>query len=183
MMQNAHELVVAEWLNTDTAPTLAGLRGKVILIEAFQMLCPGCVSHGLPQAKKVFETFSEDDVAVLGLHTVFEHHSAQGTADALGAFLHEYRIPFPVGIDQPSGTGPLPVTMMTYHMQGTPTQLLIDRQGRLRAQRFGAVDDLRLGMEIGALIAEPTAVFERPPADKLPNQKGSSCDDSGCPIP
>ena len=91
MMQNAPELTVSAWLNTDNAPTLIGLRGKVILIEAFQILCLGCVSHGLPQAKKVFETFNEDDVAVLGLHTVFEHHSAQGTTDALGAFLREYR--------------------------------------------------------------------------------------------
>ncbi len=183
MMQNAPELTVSAWLNTDNAPTLIGLRGKVILIEAFQILCLGCVSHGLPQAKKVFETFNEDDVAVLGLHTVFEYHSAQGTTDALGAFLREYRIPFPVGIDQPSDTGPLPVTMTTYRMQGTPTQLLINRQGQLRAQRFGAVDDLRLGMEIGALVAESAEVVERPPSDELPNQEAPNCDDSGCPIP
>lgn len=182
-MDNAPELVVSEWLNTDSAPTLASLRGKVILIEAFQMLCPGCVSHALPQAKKVFETFSRDDVAVLGLHTVFEHHSAQGTADALGAFLHEYRIPFPVGIDQPSEAGPLPTTMTTYQMQGTPTQLLIDRNGRLRAQRFGAVEDLRLGMEIGALLAEPAPVIEPAPSTQSPDPEEPNCDKSGCHVP
>gem|GEM_PF-3133559 len=44
-MPTAPELVVSEWLNTDSAPTLANLRGNVVLIEAFQMLCPGCVSH------------------------------------------------------------------------------------------------------------------------------------------
>ena len=73
--------------------------------------------------------------------------------------------------------------MTTYRMQGTPTQLLIKRQGQLRAQRFGAVDDLRLGMEIGALVAESAEVVERPPSDELPNQKAPNCDDSGCPIP
>lgn len=32
------------------------------------MLCPGCVSHGLPQAQRILSTFG-DDVVVLGLHT------------------------------------------------------------------------------------------------------------------
>ena len=54
--------------------------------------------------------------------------------------------------------------MTTYRMQGTPTQLLINRQGQLRAQRFGAVDDLRLGMEIGALVAESAPPFFSPPS-------------------
>jgi hypothetical protein len=40
-------------------------------------------------------------------------------------------------------------------MQGTPTTLLIDRQGRLRLHQFGHVDDLRLGAAISALLAEP----------------------------
>ena len=36
-------------------------------------------------------------------------------------------------------------------MQGTPTLLLFDRQGRLRRHYLGAVDDVRLGAEIMAL--------------------------------
>ncbi len=51
---------------------------------------------------------------MLGLHSVFEHHDAQGTREALGAFLHEYRISFPVGIDAPSDEGRLPKTMTAY---------------------------------------------------------------------
>jgi hypothetical protein len=42
-------------------------------------------------------------------------------------------------------------------MQGTPTLLLIDRNGRLRCQEFGRVDDLSLGVWIGRLLAESTA--------------------------
>jgi hypothetical protein len=42
----APELDVVRWFNADEPVTLAGLRGQVIVIEAFQMLCPGCVSHG-----------------------------------------------------------------------------------------------------------------------------------------
>lgn len=81
--------------------TLVAVRGKVVVIEAFQMLCPGCVAHGLPQARKVRHVFPEEHVAVLGLHTVFEHHAAM-TPVALQTFLHEYRIGFPLGVDTPA---------------------------------------------------------------------------------
>ena len=53
----APELITTRWFNTDRALTLADLRGRVVVIEAFQMLCPGCVSHSLPQAMRVAETF------------------------------------------------------------------------------------------------------------------------------
>ena len=98
----APELQTTDWLNTDEPVLLGALRGKVVVVEAFQMLCPGCVSHGLPQAMRVHRVFDRDDVAAIGLHTVFEHHGAQGSRTALAAFLHEYKIAFPVGIDAPS---------------------------------------------------------------------------------
>ncbi len=150
----APELQVSHWFNSSQSISLAKLRGRVVFIEAFQMLCPGCVSHGLPQAVRVAETFSRDDVVVLGLHTEFEHHEAQGTREALAAFLHEYRITFPVGIDQSAGDGRLPRTMAAYGMQGTPTALLVDRDGGLRKQIPGGLPGLTLGAEIMALIAD-----------------------------
>ena len=176
----APPLSVREWLNATEPLDLEALRGRVVLIEAFQMLCPGCVSHGLPQAKRVHETFQVKDVVVIGLHTVFEHHEAQQSAAALRAFLHEYRIPFPGGIDAP-GDGTLPKTMTAYAMQGTPTLVLIDRQGRLRAQYFGHVPDLHLGAKIMALIAETgdEVAVSQTAAGPL----ASACDEAGCVAP
>lgn len=152
--QKAPELQIKAWVNTSAPIELKELQGKVVLIKAFQMLCPGCVSHALPQATKVQQLFDGKDVFVLGLHSVFEHHEAQGTSTALKAFLHEYRIGFPVGIDEPSNVGNLPKTMSSYKMQGTPTTIIIDQQGRLRHQMFGHVDDMVLGAEIQALLNE-----------------------------
>ncbi len=149
--ETAPEIDAAEWLNTAAPLSLAALRGRVVVVEAFQMLCPGCVQHGLPQAQRIAEAFRPGDLQVLGLHTVFEHHAVQGTRAALEVFLHEYRIRFPVAIDRPGQ--PLPATMAKYGMQGTPTLLLIDRAGRLRAQHLGTVPDLQLGAQIGALLA------------------------------
>ena len=151
----APSLRVASWLGAGAPESLEALRGRVVVVHAFQLLCPGCVHHGIPQAKRIRETFSGKDVAVLGLHTVFEHHEAMGPA-VLRAFLHENRIAFPVGIDQPSGDAedPIPLTMRAYGMRGTPTLLLIDRRGDLRRHAFGAEEDMAVGAAIAALVAE-----------------------------
>lgn len=119
------------------------------------MLCPGCVAHVIPQIKAVHDLFGPQGVVVVGLHTVFEHHEAM-TITALRAFVHEYGIRFPVGVDMPADDdGPIPQAMAAYRMQGTPTLLLIDRAGRLRWQTFGHVPDLRLGAEIMRIVANP----------------------------
>jgi thiol-disulfide isomerase/thioredoxin len=150
--ENPPELETTGWINTDKPLTLKALRGKVVVLSAFQMLCPGCLEHGLPQAKRLAEKFNPAEVVVLGLHTVFEHHKVM-TPDALQVFMAEFKWPFPVGIDAPDGDGP-PKTMANYQMQGTPTLLLFDRAGRLRRHYFGRPDDLQLAAEIMALAIE-----------------------------
>ena len=141
------------WLNSAEPLSLERLRGQVVLLHAFQMLCPGCVARALPQAQRVAELFADRPLVVVGLHTVFEHHDAMGL-ESLRAFVHEYRIRYPVGVDMPSAAGqPIPRTMLAYEMQGTPTTVLIDAQGRRRSQVFGVHDDLLLGAEI-ALLGE-----------------------------
>jgi peroxiredoxin len=146
----APPLLAAPWFNTPHDITLDTLRGKVVVVEAFQMLCPGCVSHGIPQAQRIQAAFASAEVVVLGLHTVFEHHEAM-TPVALEAFLHEYKVSFPVGVDRAHESG-MPQTMRAYNMQGTPTLILIDAQGLLRKQWFGAVSDLVVGAEIMRLV-------------------------------
>ena len=103
------------------------------------------------------------DLAVVGLHTVFEHHEAM-TPLALRAFLSEYRFSFPVGVDRPRTDGPLPATMRAWGLQGTPTTLLLDRAGRLRHNALGAESDLVLGLRIGALLGEATPADATAPA-------------------
>jgi AhpC/TSA family len=142
---------VDTWFNTAAPLSLEALRGRVVVVLAFQMLCPGCVSHALPLAARVHRQFPHDRVAMIGLHTVFEHHAAM-TPTALAAFLHEYRIAFPVGVDRPDSHGGIPHTMRAYAMRGTPTWLLFDAQGRLHAHWFGDIDALPLGARIGALL-------------------------------
>jgi Redoxin len=168
----APDLQISQWFNTPTPLDLAALKGRVVMLTAFQMLCPGCVAQSLPQAQRVRMVFAERDVAVIGLHTVFEHHSAM-TPVSLAAFLHEYRIGFPVGVDRASEPGPIPATMRAYAMRGTPTTILIDREGYVRRTIFGHDDDLRLGAEIMALVRAPSAINHA-------GGSGAVCTPNGC---
>lgn len=149
----APDLETSAWLNVTTPLNLSELRDKVVVIHAFQMLCPGCVADGIPQASAIHQLFADKGVQVIGLHTVFEHHEAMNL-NALTAFAKEYRLPFPIAVDTPSTKGPIPMTMEKYKMQGTPTLIVIDRQGQLRLNHFGRISDMRVGSLIGGLLAE-----------------------------
>ena len=138
------------WLNSDPLK-LEDMHDRVVVLEAFQMLCPGCVSAALPQAQKLTKVFGEE-IEVVGLHSVFEHHDAM-TETALRAFVHEYKLTFPIGIDAHNAFNE-PVTFVEYEMRGTPTTVLIDRAGRLRAHHLGAVDDMALARAITQLVME-----------------------------
>ncbi|MGE0855114.1 MAG: peroxiredoxin family protein, partial [Hyphomicrobiaceae bacterium] len=146
------EIVAAKWFNADPPPQLAGLKGKVVVLGAFQIACPGSTRHLMPQLARLQSQFQDDEVAVIGLHTVFEQHEAQ-TVAKLGEYIEENEVTFPVAVDQPNG-GPLPETMDAYELQGTPTLLVFDRQGRLRRHYLGQVDDMRLAAEVMALTIE-----------------------------
>lgn len=181
-LTQAPEWQVSQWFNAPQPLTLSSLRGNIVVVHAFQMLCPGCVARAIPQAQRVHDIFQGAPVKVIGLHTVFEHHAAM-TPTSLEAFLHEYRIAYPVGVDQASedATG-VPITMRRYAMQGTPTTILIDAQGRLRRQVFGAHEDLILGAEIATLVSEleHTKVSSDAVATSV---AATNCDDVGCATP
>jgi hypothetical protein len=161
----APELQTVGWLNTPEPMTLASLRGKVVLLHAFQMLCPGCVQMGIPQTQRI------------------EHHSVMGR-EALEVFAYEYRLRFPIGIDKPNDQHVIPHTMMTYQMQGTPTTILIDKTGHLRMHKFGHVSDFILGVSIGTLLAEEVDETEQlQPAQSKQNEAESlGCGPDGCAV-
>ena len=135
---------------------LDALHGRVVAIHTFQMLCPACVVHGLPQATKLREAFDDSQLVVIGLHTVFEHHDVVGS-HALDVFIHEYRLRFPIAVDEPDPRSPIPRTMAAWQLQGTPSLLLLDRRGRLQLKHFGRIDDLALGAVVGQLRERPSS--------------------------
>lgn len=149
----APEISVSQWFNTPESPTLKSLRGRPILLHTFQMLCPGCILHAIPLIQNVQRVFGKTDLAILGLHTVFEHHAAMKPV-SLQAFIHEFKINYPVGVDEAGDPGPMPITMETYRLRGTPSTVLINRKGEMAASSFGHLDEMTLGATLQSLISE-----------------------------
>jgi hypothetical protein len=117
------------------------------------MLCPGCVYFGIPQTIEIFKKFEGSQFKVMGLHSVFENHHVM-TQEALEVFIHEWKLPFPVGIDQRKDDEWMPETMKAYHLQGTPSTIIIDGKGELRLCHFGHFEMDQLEKFLKKLIDE-----------------------------
>lgn len=147
----ALELIVEQWLNSGPL-SLADLRGRVVALHFFQMLCPGCIVHGLPQTQRLFNLLRGNEmVQIIAVHSVFEHHEVM-TLEALQAFVYEFRYSFPIAVDRPGIDSPLPQTMQAYGVRGTPSWVLINPHGEIVANLFGQVSDLELGLLLGQLL-------------------------------
>lgn len=117
----APDLKVSEWVQGGPI-NLKDYRGKVVVVEVFQVNCPGCFIYGIPEAIDTFQKYKNNDVVVLGLATAFEDFE-KNTLENLKLLLKEnkvigetlttltyqnkllnegklsYSIPFPVGMD------------------------------------------------------------------------------------
>lgn len=67
----APNLAVSEWVQG--RPTnIDKESGNVILVEVFQVNCPGCFIRGMPQAIDMYKKYHDSGLRVLGLATAFE---------------------------------------------------------------------------------------------------------------
>jgi hypothetical protein len=163
----APELEVLTSYITDRPLPLTHLGDRAVLLVAFQVPCPKSLSrgisqlHGFPQAQRSFDFFAPTDVAVIGRHATFEHRDTVGPA-AVTDCIQEFRLKFPIALDENSANDPILSTMERYNMRGAPSLRLIDKPGLLRTHSVGPVDDLRIGAQIGARTQEPvTRVLAR----------------------
>ncbi|MEW8537637.1 MAG: TlpA disulfide reductase family protein [Candidatus Thiodiazotropha endolucinida] len=138
----APALDVDEWINGDGV-TLDDLKGKVVVIDFFQMWCPGCNDFSIPLVAYWEQRFAEEIAAgqlvMLSIHTVFEGHDYQRT-ERLIPYLKKKGINHLVGVDRHQGNDPTPQTMKLFRTRGTPEMAILDKQGRIRFQRFGGFD-------------------------------------------
>lgn len=201
----AADIQVEKWVQGEPA-NFSTLAGRVVLVEVFQVNCPGCFVHALPQVLHLHQTYHDKGLTVIGLATAFEDFDKNtlenlerlvATGELIGeplkqlgkaGLLHDdkldYSLPFPIGMDVlienhskvtdeainafierqlpdfnnwPEARK-LPVydkartyleskthcaqTFETYNLQGTPSSILVGRDGVLRDVSFGYVDHL-----------------------------------------
>ncbi|MGB5520284.1 MAG: redoxin family protein [Gammaproteobacteria bacterium] len=201
----APDIQVAQWVQGEPV-NFSSQKGRVVLVEVFQVNCPGCFVHALPEAQQLHQRYSEQGLTVVGLATAFEdfdkntlenleHFVATGElcgdprqqlgkAGLLQDNKLDYSLRFPIGMDrlmkntaevrtdaieafiiqqlpdypswpderkQPvyekassylAGRSHRALTFETYKLQGTPSSILVDRDGILRAVSFGYVHHL-----------------------------------------
>src|SRR4029077_8468076 len=118
------------WLNTPGGKplTLAGLRGKVVLVDFWTYSCINCL-RTLPYLKACCGTYAKDGFVIVGVHTpefAFEHE-VSNVRMAIG----EYGVRYPVAIDNDYGT------WNAYGNQYWPAEYLIDASGHVREAHFG----------------------------------------------
>jgi hypothetical protein len=125
------------WFNGNPG-TLQAQRGKIVLLQFFQLWCPGSNSFSIPLFNRWYEKYGQrDDVVVVSLHSVFEGYEYQ-TPDRLREFVKEAGMLHHVGIDAyESPEQNTPITMQRYEAQGTPQIVIIDREGQVRYSHFG----------------------------------------------
>ncbi len=140
--KKAPEWDISEWINSEPI-SLSELKGKVVVIEFFQLWCPGCNAFSIPLMHKWEQMFEkqagEGRIAFVSIHTVFEGHSFQ-TPKRLRRFLKKKGINHAVGIDRHIDGNRLPETMRRYNTGGTPEMAIIDKHGIIRMQHFGGFD-------------------------------------------
>lgn len=117
----APNLKISKWVQ-GLATNINKLKDSVVLVEVFQVNCPGCFLYGIPEAIDIYKKYRNDSVRVIGLATAFEDYDKNTvenlelllttgevigeTHNLLGQYgqLKEnkflpYKIPFPVAMD------------------------------------------------------------------------------------
>ena len=150
----APEWAISEWLNGDPG-TVADNRDRVILIDFFQLWCPGCKNFSIPLFQRWDAKYGErDDVLIVSIHTVFEGHAHQGPSRLRG-FVGDNDMRHPVGIDAYADAhDEIPITMRRYRTRGTPHVVILDKLGRVRFSRFGSFEVSEAEALIEALLLE-----------------------------
>jgi len=86
----APELKVSQWVQGGPI-SLKDYQGKVIVVEVFQVNCPGCFIYGIPEAIDTYQKYKNNGVEVLGLATAFEDFD-KNTLGNLKLLLQESKV-------------------------------------------------------------------------------------------
>ncbi len=118
--EKAPNLKISEWIQ-GLPSNIDKEKDRVILVEVFQVNCPGCFLYGMPEAINIYNKFKDDGVRVWGVATAFEDFD-KNTLENLKMLLETgevigdtknglqqygklkdsklpYKIPFPVAMD------------------------------------------------------------------------------------
>jgi cytochrome c biogenesis protein CcdA/thiol-disulfide isomerase/thioredoxin len=135
---------IQQWINSKPL-TLAGLRGKVVLIDFWTYSCINCL-RTLPHLEAWWSTYHPKGLVIVGVHTpefAFEHDpgNVREATKRLG-------VKYPVALDGDYGT------WNAWSNQYWPAEYLIDKQGHVRHAHFGEGEYGKTEQLIRRLLSE-----------------------------
>lgn len=146
------------WLN-GAPTTLAAQKGKVVVLLFWTRACINC-KHNLGYWNGWARQYQGTDVAVLSVHT--PETRGEHSIESVRRFVQQRGLAFPVLVDNDSKTWD------TFGIGSWPTEILIDKQGRVIAKYEGELnwqgsgEYKQVGARIEALRQAKTAALPRP---------------------
>jgi thiol-disulfide isomerase/thioredoxin len=110
------EVVAEDWLNTDAPQSLAGLKGKVVLVEFWATWCGPCVA-GIPHLNELQSKYREEGLQILSF--------TDQDRETVENFQKKTKAPieYTVGLGSP--------LFKAYGVTGIPHAFIVGRDGKL----------------------------------------------------
>ncbi|WP_354686460.1 thioredoxin family protein [Cupriavidus necator] len=118
---------IEKWLNSEPL-TVAGQRGKVVLVDFWTYTCINCI-RTLPHVKQWYDKYRDKGLVVVGVHTP-EFPFEKSTANVQAA-IKRFDIRYPVAQDNAYAT------WNAWRNQYWPALYLIDANGTVVYKHFG----------------------------------------------
>lgn len=132
------------WLNTDKPLSLAGLKGKVVLLDFWTYGCINCI-HIIPDLKRLEKKYP-NELVVIGVHSAkFENEK---DTENIRRIILRYEIEHPIVNDADFNI------WRSYAVNAWPTRYLIDPAGYIIGRLSGEGSYDVLDQTIGDTIAE-----------------------------
>jgi cytochrome c biogenesis protein CcdA/thiol-disulfide isomerase/thioredoxin len=135
---------IQSWINSNPQ-TIAGLKGKVVLIDFWTYTCINCI-RSLPYVQGWYSHYQKDGLVVIGVEA--PEFSYEKIPSNVAAAVKQDGLTYPIAID-----GDL-ATWNAYQNQYWPAEYLIDRNGNVRREHFGEGEYDQTEQAIRGLLAE-----------------------------
>ena len=143
---------IAGWLNSSPL-TVAGLRGKVVLVDFWAYSCVNCV-RTFPMLRQLYARYRPFGLEIVGVHSPefgFEKQAAN-VRDAI----ERNDLPWPVALDNDMET------WRAYRNHYWPHVYLIDAKGNLRFDHIGEGGEALIQTQLRELLTENGAQLPEP---------------------